>query len=66
MAWWAHPDLNREPSGYEPVALPIELCALNKGLLGAQNPKSPEPQDYCFLRFALRMSYFIFLMASFA
>lgn len=41
MAWWAHPDLNRELSGYEPVALPIELCALNKGLLGAQNPKSP-------------------------
>jgi hypothetical protein len=26
-AWWAHPDLNQGPSGYEPVALTAELWA---------------------------------------
>jgi hypothetical protein len=25
--WWAHPDLNQGPSGYEPVALTAELWA---------------------------------------
>ena len=25
--WWAHLDLNQEPTGYEPGALPIELWA---------------------------------------
>ena len=39
--WWAHLDSNQGPTGYEPVALPIELWALsgmnssliNEGLL---------------------------------
>lgn len=25
--WWAHSDSNRDPTGYEPVALPVELWA---------------------------------------
>ena len=28
--WWAHPDLNQGPSGYEPVALTAELRALDE------------------------------------
>ena len=30
-AWWAHPDLNQGPSGYEPVALTAELWARKSG-----------------------------------
>ena len=26
--WWAHLDSNQGPTGYEPVALPVELWAL--------------------------------------
>src|SRR5262249_32758375 len=31
VSWWAHLDSNQEPTGYEPVALPVELWARNAG-----------------------------------
>jgi hypothetical protein len=58
--WWAHPDLNQGPSGYEPVALTAELWARACQARGAtlqgpaQVPASP-PQLYILYHVLVEM-----------
>ena len=43
MKWSTQLDLNQRPTGYEPVALPTELCVLYEWSLGAESNRIGGP-----------------------